>query len=316
MKWSKAVGRTATNLDWSKEGFMTPLRFAPGDGWYYGAAVDWAGQALEKVTGKPLSAYMQEHLFDPLGMHKTTFWPDRLPHVEPETCAYMYRGQDGRVAKGSPPIPVKEHEMESGGAGLFTTAGDYAVFMAALLGGRLLREETMDRMFGAQLDEAQSAALRFIAYHVGAKDALAPEFPVDLPLNHGLGGVMNVEDVPEKRRAGSLMWSGMCNSRWVRPFSFTSSSLPIPPSPSVSYTHASILLFLFIFSLSVTGTRKGARLTLETVDRSPERRRSRFDDQCSATWGQCRGEAVGRAREGGLCQARMKKCRMKSAPSF
>ncbi|KAF7533758.1 hypothetical protein G7Z17_g13464 [Cylindrodendrum hubeiense] len=210
--WSKSVGRTATNLDWSRDGFNTPIKFAPGDGWRYGAAMDWAGQVLEKITGRTLSAYMQEHIFDPLDIKDTGFWPEKLPQTADRTVACTYRNGD-KLKPGPLPVP-KEHEIESGGAGLFSTARDYGLFMRGLLQGKLVSETTMQTMFTPQLTDAQSAMLETIAYDYGSQDALAPEFPRGLKLNHGLGGVMNLDDVPGKRRKGSLMWSGMCNSRW------------------------------------------------------------------------------------------------------
>ncbi|KAI9155418.1 Beta-lactamase [Paramyrothecium foliicola] len=212
VKWSKAVGRTANYLDFSKEGFNTPLKFAPGDGWYYGTAIDWAGQVLEKVTGQSLGAYMQEHIFEPLGIQDTTFWPGRVPQASQRTIAYAYR-KDGILESGPKPTP-EQHEVECGGAGLYSTAADYALFLSAFLQGKLLREETVKQMFTPQLNEAQGGILEMLAYNVGIQDALAPEFPKGLKLNHGIGGVMNMEDVPGKRRKGSLMWSGACNSRW------------------------------------------------------------------------------------------------------
>ncbi|KAH7165452.1 beta-lactamase/transpeptidase-like protein [Dactylonectria macrodidyma] len=212
VKWSKYVGRTATNLDWTREGFNTPLKFAPGDGWYYGAAVDWAAQILENITGQTLSEYIQEHIFNPLGIKDSGFWPEKLPQTADRTVGYSYR--EGDILKPGPPSVPREHEMESGGAGLFSTAHDYAVFLRGLLQGKLVEKQTLQAMFTPQLNKAQSAMLEAIAYTPGVHEALAPEFPAGLAINHGLGGVINVEDVPGKRRKGSLMWSGMSNSRW------------------------------------------------------------------------------------------------------
>lgn len=212
VKWSKYIGRTATNLDWTREGFNTPIKFAPGEGWWYGAAVDWAGLVLEKMTGKSLGEYMQENIFDPLQMRETGFWPEKLPKSGGMvSCTYR---EGDQLKPGPLPVP-KRHEMESGGAGLFSTARDYALFFRGLLQGRLLKEESLKEMFTPQLNDTQSAMLETICYAPGSQIAFAPEFPRGLRLNHGIGGVLNCEDVSGKRRAGSLMWSGMCNSRWV-----------------------------------------------------------------------------------------------------
>lgn len=213
MKWAKATSRTANNLQWSKAGITTPLKFAPGDGWWYGTALDWAGLVLEKLAGQTLGAYMQEHVFKPLGMRDTGFWPEKLPQTAGRSVASSFR--EGEGLKSGPPTAPAEHEMESGGAGLFTTASDYSVFMTGLLQGKLVGEGTLAQMFTPQLNEAQSKMLEIISYHSCIQPAIAPEFPKGLALNFGIGGVMNTEDVPGKRRRASLMWSGMCNSRWV-----------------------------------------------------------------------------------------------------
>ncbi|PHH78277.1 hypothetical protein CDD83_3999 [Cordyceps sp. RAO-2017] len=214
IKWSAKVGRTAINLDWSRQGFTTPLMFAPGHGWLYGTSLDWAGLVLEQLTGQRLSQYMQAHIFDPLDMKDTGFWPEQLPHTASRTVPSAHRDtRTRRLEPVKPPMP-REHEMESGGAGLFTTANDYARFLCALLGGRLVGEATVQEMFAPQLSEKQAAMLQATERQRGRQAAFAPEFPPGLRLDHGLGGLLNMEEAPGKRRKGSLLWMGMCNSRW------------------------------------------------------------------------------------------------------
>ena len=47
--------------------------FDPGDRWEYGINIDWAGRAVEKVSGQSLEVYFREHIFEPLGMTDTGF---------------------------------------------------------------------------------------------------------------------------------------------------------------------------------------------------------------------------------------------------
>ncbi|RSL70049.1 hypothetical protein CEP54_001959 [Fusarium duplospermum] len=211
-KWSKAIGRTDTILSWNREGINTPLKFAPGEGWYYGAATDWAGVLLEEITGETLGTYTQKNILEPLGIKNTGFWPEKLPQTKDRTAVCTYR--EGDSLKPGPLPPPKEHTLESAGAGLYSTAKDYATFFQGLLQGKIVKEETLKEMFSPQLNETQAGILEMIAYNIGGQDAFSPEYPKGAKLNHGIGGVINVEDVPGKRRKGSLMWSGMCNSRW------------------------------------------------------------------------------------------------------
>src|SRR5580692_12430330 len=50
-----------------------PLVFDPGDRWEYGINIDWAGRAVEAVSGQPLEVYFREHIFAPLGMADTAY---------------------------------------------------------------------------------------------------------------------------------------------------------------------------------------------------------------------------------------------------
>ncbi|KAK0713266.1 beta-lactamase/transpeptidase-like protein [Lasiosphaeria miniovina] len=219
-RWSYAVGRTTNNLSYTLEGWRTPLKFPPGEGWYYGSAIDWAGQVLETVTGQGLGAYMAEHICKPLGLCDTTFRSLTMTkRAAGRTVPCSFRDSStGTLSSGSFPVPV-DPPIESGGAGLWTTAEDHVSVLQALLKasspdekGGLVSRATVDEMFRPQLNEVQRGMLTYLAgrFH----DGIVPEFPVDTRIDHGLGGVINTEDVPGKRRKGSMMWQGMCNAHW------------------------------------------------------------------------------------------------------
>ncbi|KAL9941569.1 hypothetical protein ACHAO3_009088 [Verticillium nonalfalfae] len=168
VRWSQYIGRKDTNLDWSLDGFDTPFKFAPGEGWYYGTAVDWAGQLLEALTGNTIEAYMQDHVLDPLEMRDTGFWPGKLDHVQDRAVAWSCRGDDKTSLSPGPKLTPTTHEISD---------------MLNAIAGQ---------------------------FH----DMFAPEFPANMRLDHGLGGIINMADVGGKRRKGSLSWCGMCNGRW------------------------------------------------------------------------------------------------------
>ena len=50
-----------------------PLVFEPGERWDYGIGIDWAGKAVERVSGQKLGDYFDEHLSGPIGMRDTVF---------------------------------------------------------------------------------------------------------------------------------------------------------------------------------------------------------------------------------------------------
>jgi len=231
MKWSAAVGRTKDIYSFTWEGFNTPLKFAPGEGWYYGSATDWAGKLLTNVIGQPLSQYMAENIFSPLGMHDTTFRPLNLPEekkVRRVACAFR-DAETGRLTMGAQPTP-DDPPVESGGAGLHMSAADHARVLQALLqalsgegGAPLVGKETIREMLRPQLSEPQQQMLKMLTDML--RVAMVPEFPPGTPVDHGIGGVLNMADVPGKRRKGSMMWAGVSNGRWV---SSNSSPLLLP----------------------------------------------------------------------------------------
>src|SRR6478609_6957155 len=95
-----------------------PLVFDPGDRWEYGINLDWAGRAVEAVSGQPLEVYFRQHIFSPLGMTDTdyvitTAQQSRLVSVH-------QRKPDGSLEPTTATDPPWR-EFWSGGGGLFST---------------------------------------------------------------------------------------------------------------------------------------------------------------------------------------------------
>lgn len=218
LKWSRQQGRDVRRVLWTRQEVTTPLRSEPGQTWTYGVSSDWAGLVVEAVSRQKLGDYMQRHIFTPLGMLDSGFRTARLAHVAPRVVENAVRHpKTGELKKSTWAFPKeREHEVESGGGGLFMTGVDYAKFLRAFLTGQLLKRETSAEMLKPQLTDAQRDWLQAIAFHPDIKNTFAPEFDEGTKLDHGLGGLLNVEDVPGKRRAFSMAWSGMHNARWVR----------------------------------------------------------------------------------------------------
>lgn len=108
--------------------------------------------------------------------------------------------------------------LDSGGSGLYTTAADYAKFLQALLkasvgDGGLLKRETFDEMLRPQLIEKQKSWFDFIK---GLKfgQGMVSDFEPEIPLDHGISGVINTADSPGKRKRSSMMWAGKANGHW------------------------------------------------------------------------------------------------------
>lgn len=160
---------------------------------------------------------MQEHIFAPLGMRDTGFWPSKLPHTA-DRLVEDTRRRDGKLVSCGP--LEEDWTMESGGGGLFSTANDYAKFLQGLLAGKVLSDKMLDLLCEPQLNEKQTRGIENFAYGFGVHGIIAPEFPKFTKLQQSMGGMINVEDVPGKRRAGSISWSGSSGPRWVSFLSF------------------------------------------------------------------------------------------------
>lgn len=221
-RWSRHINRTASVFDFSREGFEVPLRFPPGEGWYYGGAPDWAGVVAETAANSSLGTLISRYIFNPLSISDTTFRPLDARYkkrMAQRTAPCTQRGEDGCLTVVPTPVAM-DPPLDSAGAGLHSTAADHArvlrSLLASLLGGEgpcVLKKETVEEMFRPQLSDTQKAILMGITGMF--PDAMIPEFKgLDVPLDHGIGGIINLEDVPGKRKKGSMMWQGMCNSHW------------------------------------------------------------------------------------------------------
>ena len=122
------------------------------------------------------------------------------------------RTSDGGLALSPLELSI-EPGFFSGGAGAYSTAGDYLRFLRALLRGgeldgeRILAPETTELMFsdhlnGAPLPEIMRSALPELTNDV-------PALPV--PQGWGLGLNLLLQDIPGMRRAGTGSWAGLFN---------------------------------------------------------------------------------------------------------
>lgn len=217
-RWAQVTGTTSEIFGATKEGWNWPLVFAPGGegGWTYGVGIDWAGVVLEHVTGQSLGQYTRENLFGPLGIKDTTFRSKEVSEeLETRKVRLSFRsGEDGTLSVGEVPVRLDGFEHESGGAGIWTTAEEYARVLMAVLngGGEVLSREMVDEMFRPQLNEEQVASFKKQA----APGPMMPDYEgvEDHDQSFGLGGALNLKNLPGRRKKGSLMWSGMCNSHW------------------------------------------------------------------------------------------------------
>jgi CubicO group peptidase (beta-lactamase class C family) len=200
------------------EALNAPLGFEPGERWEYGINIDWAGRMVEAVSGENLEAYMQAHIFQPLGMRDSSF--DPRPEWGTRTVQVHARQADGSLEPIDTAPPPADREFYPGGGGLFSTAPDYITFLRMLLGGgayngaRVLRPETVSLMAQNHMGDLEVLPLTTFKPAM-SNDA---EFFPGMSKKWGLSFLINTQDAPAGRSAGSLAWAGINNTYfWLDP---------------------------------------------------------------------------------------------------
>ena len=127
-----------------------------GEAFVYGYNTDILGCIVEKASGMPLDRFIGTRITGPLGMKDTRFY---IPPAEKDRLAAVYlSGPDGLAVRAPEGSKGQGHYVEgprksfAGGAGLTSTARDYARFLemirngGALGGVRILGSRTVDLM--------------------------------------------------------------------------------------------------------------------------------------------------------------------------
>jgi CubicO group peptidase (beta-lactamase class C family) len=119
-----------------------PFVAQPGEAFVYGYNTDILGCIVEKASGVPLDEFIRSHITGPLGMKDTAFF---VPKGQRDRLAAVY-GSDanGKAVRMDDSARGQGHYVDgprksfAGGAGLVSTARDYATFLEALRNGGTL----------------------------------------------------------------------------------------------------------------------------------------------------------------------------------
>ena len=141
---------------WIEKLATLPFESQPGERFVYGYSTDTLGYVIEKVSGMPLDRFLTTRVLEPLKMIDTQFFlnsakASRLAVVYGRTATGpLTRAPEGHPGQG---LYVKgPHAAFSGGAGLLSTASDYARFLQMMLNGgeldgvRVLSPKTVELM--------------------------------------------------------------------------------------------------------------------------------------------------------------------------
>lgn len=141
-----------------------PMDAHPGERFVYGLGIDVLGAVIEVVSGQPLDEFLQDHLFDPLGMTDTHFF---VPSEKSNRLAVVYGGSESGLIRlttqghyeGQGHYIDGPRKTFGGGAGLVSTAHDYARFLQMMLNGgeldgqRILSPTTVDLMLSNHIGD-------------------------------------------------------------------------------------------------------------------------------------------------------------------
>jgi CubicO group peptidase (beta-lactamase class C family) len=185
-----------------------PLAFQPGEKFQYGLNSDLLGCLIQVISGQTLDEFLSKNIFEPLGMKDTYF---NVPQSKAARLATVYtEDADHRIIPWShtfrhidPDYPIMNKHYFSGGAGLSSTAFDYAIFLQMLLNGgvyngkRILSPRTVEMMTSNQLD-----------FHYNGTNDFGLGFEIVTEKGANLG----------PRNKGSFSWGGYYGTNyWADP---------------------------------------------------------------------------------------------------
>ncbi len=185
-----------------------PLSFQPGEKWQYGLNTDLLGCLIEVISGMTLDNFFRKNIFEPLGMKDTYF---NVPASKANRLATVYTEDSvGNIIRWShtfrnidPDYPLMNTTYFSGGAGLSSTAFDYAVFMQMLLNGGLYN--------GRRILSKRSVEMM-------TSNQLKGEMFGDSGMGLGFGLTSAMDEAKGGRYSGSFAWGGYYGtSYWADP---------------------------------------------------------------------------------------------------
>ena len=187
-----------------------PLVHQPGSVWDYGLSTDVLGRLVEVASGKTLDKFFEERIFKPLAMVDTGFY---VPQEKWERLTTLYAPNEDMTIKRSTAPPQESYKKPAilllGGAGLVSTAMDYARFVQMLLGGgeldgaRILSRKTVELMSANHLGDMPRAG-NLLPAGVG--------FGLTFAVNLGPGKNGNIGS------EGEYYWGGAAGTRfWIDP---------------------------------------------------------------------------------------------------
>ncbi len=204
---SAAAATTLSGQEFLDKLGMLPLLWQPGAVWDYGFGIDVLGLLIERVSKETLGAYLNERLWQLLGMVDTSFL------IPPEKAARYAKALPNDPDTGKPqavePNATRATKFECGGGCAVSTASDYLRFALMLMekgqlgNQRILGRKTVEYMLSDQLGHE-------------VKNLIGNADPTRADYGFGLG--VAVRKTPGVVRlmgsVGDFSWPGASGTNW------------------------------------------------------------------------------------------------------
>jgi CubicO group peptidase (beta-lactamase class C family) len=193
-----------------------PLMAQPGEQWFYSVGVDVQGYIVEQLSGLSFGEFLQQRLFEPLGMHDTRFY------VQPEDQqrfaeVHYWDTERDRLAQQAPrsdrPSYLDADRLESGGGGLVSSTHDYARFLQLMVnegeldGVRIISPESVRIMRTNSLTDEVD-----MRYGIGGPGQPGQGFGVDFAVT------FDPQAAGTPQGPGTYYWAGAAGtSFWIDP---------------------------------------------------------------------------------------------------
>ncbi|MCC8982807.1 serine hydrolase domain-containing protein [Bradyrhizobium acaciae] len=203
-----------------------PLAYQPGERWLYNTGSLILGVLIARVTGISFGGFLQERVFEPLGMKDTAF---HVPQhkLSRFATAYARDPASGALKVFDAPATGKyaaPPAFENGGAGLVSTADDFNAFAQMMLNGgrlgteRILSRPSVELMTSNQITPEQRLGSEFLlgtrGWGFGLSIVTARDDLCDVPGRYGWDGGYGTSWYSDPREAmtGILLTQRMMDS--------------------------------------------------------------------------------------------------------
>jgi methyl acetate hydrolase len=221
LQWRIATGQepASTMAAGVKHTFEAPLLFDPGQEYCYGMNTDWLGFVLEAITGTKIADLVDSRIVKPLQLRNTGPGRTFVENAKERMVAHMRKEDESLIAVPSVG-PLPDPEVHGGGEFLVSSINDYAQILLTLLNGgehptlkvRLLKEETVRKyLFEDLISQICSPENVGLIPSTIPQLTLTGQFLPGVRKTWSAALLINEEDVPKGRTAGSGAWAGLGN---------------------------------------------------------------------------------------------------------